>query len=343
MANATYGSPGQRIGTIKGQIFKHAMQVNTVEISGEVYRQPVKSGDTVIFRQVVPFGATAAAPNTFTTTAAAHLIQEGATPEAESLLVLDTSVQVQKYGALYSYTERQANLGEDDMPAWMTEQLGERLGLVRELIYFGTLQGCTNRFYAGGTTRGTTSQAVGLNIMDKITRSLRANHARYVRESMSSSANYGTVSIQAAFLNFTHTDVQRDIEAIPGYKPVSDYGQAKRVHEMELGAVGSHRFVLSADVPKIINAGASVTGTGLKSTGASLIDIYQLFTIAKDAWGHCAFRGLDAFNFNHISHDKIDKTDPTGERGYVSGTFYDVGVISNHGWMAVTESGVTDL
>ncbi len=343
MAAATYTSPGQRRGKILGQILKHAVHVSTVEISGEVWKQPVKMGDTVIFRQVVPFGATAAAPNVFSTTAAAHLIQEGNTPTPESLTTLDTTVQVQKYGALYSYTERQANLGEDDIPAWMEEQLGERLGLVRELVYVGALQGCTNRFYAGGTTRGTVDETLTPNLLDKITRSLRGNHALFVRKVMQSSQNEGSVSLQPAFLDFTHTDAQRDIEAIPGYKAVADYGKMDIIHDLEIGAVGSHRFILSADIPKFIDTGAAVAGTGLKSTGASNIDVYQMFTIAKDAWGHTAFRGLDAIDFSHIPVKQKDKSDPTGERGYVSGTFYDAGVVTNHGWMAVTEFGVTNL
>lgn len=343
MAELSYSSPGQRIGKIKGQILKHAIHVATVEISGEIYKQPVKSGDTVIFRQVVPFGATSASPNTFSTTAAAHLIQEGSTPVPDTLSVLDTTVTVQKYGALYAYTERQASLGEDDVPSWMTEQVGERLGLVRELIYIGAIQGSTNRFYSGGTTRATVSNTITLNLCDRITRNLRSNHALYVRDAMSSSGNYGTVAIQPAFLNFCHTDCQRDIEAIPGYKALSDYGQVKPVHQLEVGAVGSHRFILSADMPKIIDSGAAVAGTTLLSTTGTSADVYQILTIAKDAWGHCAFRGLDAFDYNHIPVSQKDKSDPTGERGYVSSTFYDAGLVTNQGWLAVSEVAVNTL
>jgi N4-gp56 family major capsid protein len=343
MAEATYASPAQRIGKIKGQILKHALQVSTVEMSGEIFKQPVKMGDTVVFRQVVPFGATAAAPNTFTTTAAAHLMQEGVTPPVDGISVLDTTVVVQKYGALYGYTERQSSLGEDDVPSWMEEQLGERLGLVRELVYLGALQGNTNRFYAGGTTRATVSQTLSLNLMDRITRSIRGNHGQFMREMIKATGVYGSMGIQPSFLNFAHTDAQSDIEALPGYTALKDYGAQKPVHALEVGAVGSHRFVLSADLPFVVDSGAAIGATGLKSTTGTLIDSYQLFTIAKDAWGHTAFRGLDAFNYNHIPVDKVDKSDPTGERGYCSATFYDAGVVTNHGWMSVTEFGVRAL
>lgn len=343
MATASYASPAQRIGRIKAQILKHAIHQSTVEISGEVYPQPVKQGDTAVFRQVVPFGATAAAPNTFSTTAAAHLIQEGSTPPSESMVILDTSVTVQKYGALYGYTEKTESLGEDDVPSWMEEQLGERLGLVRELVYVGALQGGTNRFYSGGTTRLTTDEPVTLNLVNRVTRSLAANHGKFIRAAVSSNGNYGTVSLQKTYLAFGNTDMQQDIEAIPGFKAVADYGQMKVAHEMEIGCVGSVRFILSPDLPKIIDSGAAIAGTTNLSTTGTSADVYQLFVMAKDAWGHTAFRGLSAFKYNHKKVGQIDSGDPTGERGFVSATFYDAGVVTNNGWLAVCECTVTSL
>lgn len=343
MTVATYLSPSQRIGRIKGQILKHAIHRATLEISGEVYQQPVKQGDTVVFRQVVPFGATASAPNTFTTTAAAHLIQEGVTPPVESVTVLDTSVQVQKYGALYGYTERQASLGEDDVPAWMEEQLGERMGLVRELIYIGAVQGCTNRFYSGGTTRLTTDEPVTSNLIDRVTRSLDDAHAKHMREYLSPSPNYGTSSVQATYLAFGSTKTKQDWERLPGFTLKKDYGQMKTVHEMEHGAVGEVRCILSPDMPVVADAGAAVSGTTNYSTSASAADIAQVFIIAKEAWGHTAFRGLSAFKYIHIPVSKPDKSDPTAERGYCSTTFYDAGLVTNHGWIALCEVTFTAL
>jgi N4-gp56 family major capsid protein len=343
MPIATYASPAQRIGEIKGAVLKHALHVSTVEISGEVHRMPVKMGDTVTFRQVVPYGATAAAPDTFSVTAAANMIQEGVTPPAESLTVLDTSVTVQKYGALYGYTERQESLGEDDIPAWMEEQLGERLGLVREKVYIGALQASTNRFYSGGTSRLTTDEPVTLNLINRITRSLDAAHAKHVRKVMAATAVYGSQSLQASFLAFGHTSLRQDIEAIPGYKAVADYGKMELAHPMEIGCVGNVRFILSPDMPYVADAGAAIAGTSNYSTTGTSADVYQLFVVAKDAWGHTAFRGLDAFKFNHIPCGKVDKSDPTGERGYVSGTFYDAAVITHSGWLAVAECTISAL
>lgn len=343
MSGATYASPAQRIGKIKGTILKHSLHTATVEISGEVFKQPVKSGDTVSFRQVVPYGATTANPDVFSVTANAHLIQEGVTPSADSLSVIDTEVVVNKYGCLYMYSEKTANLAEDDIPSWMEEQVGERLGLVREKVYIAALQQCTNRFYSGGTTRGTVDEPVTQNLIDRITRNLAGNHAKFVRGVMTATPVYGSQSIQATYLAFGHTSLQQDIEKIPGYKARADYGQQKVVHEMELGCVGSCRFILSPDMPYVADVGAAISGTTNYSTTGTSADVYQLFVIAKDAWGHTAFRGLDAFDYSHLPPSKKDKADPTGERGYVSATFYDAAFVGHNNWMAVAEVTISAL
>ena len=90
-------------------------------------------------------------------------------------------------------------------------------------------------------------------------------------------------------------------------------------------------------------SGAAVAGTSNLSTTGTNADVYQLFVIAKDAWGHVKFRGMDAFKYKHIPVDQVDKSDPTGERGYCSSTFYDAGLVTNHGWMSVCEITVNSL
>lgn len=343
MTVATLHNPEMRRGIILGNILKHAIHVSTIEGSGDVYKQPLKSGDRVIFRQVVPFGATTSAPNTFSTTAAAHLMQEGVNPGVESLQTLDVECTVQKYGAAYGYTEKQKSLGEDDLPAWMEEQLGERLGLVRELVYIAALDASTNRFYSGGTTRATVDEPVTRNLVDRITRSFDAAHAQYVKSVIKPSVNIGTSSVQDAYLAYGHTDMRQDIEAIAGYIPVKDYGTMQKAHDKEIGAVGAMRFILSPDFPKVIDAGAAIAGTSNISTTGTSADVYKLYVCAKNWWGHCAFRGLDAIDFTHLTPSMKDKSDFTGERGYVAGTFYDCALITNQGWGAVAECTVSTL
>jgi N4-gp56 family major capsid protein len=78
---------------------------------------------------------------------------------------------------VYAWTDKTAELYEDDIPAEAKLQLGQRMALVREMIRYGAAKGCTNASYSGGTTRATVAAVVTLNFLRKIAQTLLANHA----------------------------------------------------------------------------------------------------------------------------------------------------------------------
>ena len=80
----------------------------------------------------------------------------------------------------------------------MKLQTGERLALVRELVRFGVIKGCTNKFYGGtGTSRATVSGKVSLKLLRKITKSLDNQHADKVTEILAATPNYATKAVEA--------------------------------------------------------------------------------------------------------------------------------------------------
>jgi hypothetical protein len=79
----------------------------------------------------------------------AHQIQEGVTPSPDSITPIDITVVVQQYGCLYGFTDKTAELYEDDIPKAMIEQVGERVTLVNEMIIWGALRACTNQYFGG--------------------------------------------------------------------------------------------------------------------------------------------------------------------------------------------------
>ena len=93
----------------------------------------------------------------------------------------------------------------------------------------------------------------------------------------------------------------------------------------------------------MLDSGAAVGTTGLVSTGASNIDVYFMIVVAEDAWGDVALRGLDGFSLTHLPHNKKDKQDPLGQRGYVGGKFWCAPFMQNDGWAAILECGATVL
>jgi len=343
MAIQTYNTAEARVGKVKGDIIAHALPVEVLGITGQERKIGKNKSDTIIFRRWLPYGASTSAPNTWSVTAASHLISEGVTPAADTLTPQDITVQVQQYGVLYGWTDKTEDAYEDDMPAAAREMVGERVGLIREMVRYGGLKSCTNKFYAGGTSRATVDEAVSLNFLRKVSRSLKSNHAKTVRNIIDPSTNVGTSPVEAAYLVFGHTDLESDIRNLPGFTPVAEYGRRQVVHDMEIGSCESYRFILSPELASIPDSGAAVGTTGLDSTSASQVDVYPMIVCGQDAWCQTSLMGGAMEAPTWLPAGKKDKNDPLGQRGYVGVSFWYTADVLNNGWMAACEVGASDL
>jgi len=349
MAIQEYATSAARIGKLKGEILAHAIPVEVLGITGTQKKMPKNSSDTVVYRRWLPFGGTdnkfivPAGTDASETFATDHLLSEGVTPTADSLAPVDVTSTLQEYGVLYALTNKAMDLYEDDLPEEMKKQVGERLGLVREMVRYGALKGGTNKFYAGGTSRETVDEAITLNLLRKIARNLRANHAMNITSILAPSPNYETRAVEAGYLVFGHTDMEADIRGLTGFTPTAEYGQRRPVHEMEVGSVENFRFILSPELAPIQDAGAAVGTTGLYSTSASDVDVYPFIVCGEDAWGQVMLRGMESISPTFVRPDQMDKNDPLGQRGYIGAKTWFDAVVLNNGWMVSGEAGVSAL
>lgn len=346
MAIHTYSTVTGRVNEVVGEMIAHALHHEVLGITGDNKPMPKNKGDNISFRAVLPYGAASTNANTInrpSVTVSAHVTTEGVTPSADSISYRDVNVPLTQYMVLYGYSDKAAELYEDDIPGDMKEQTGERIGLLREMIRYGVLKAGTNTYYCGGTSRATVDEAVSWNFLSKISRNLMANHAKMVTKTLAQSAYMDVNNIEAAFLVFGHTACEHDIRALPDFTHVSKYAQRKIVHENELGSVGRFRFIVSAELAPYADSGAAVGSTGLDSTTGTSIDVYPMIIVGEKAWGDVALRGEKAIDPILISHKVKDKADPGGQRGYVGGKLWTACTILNNGWMAVAEVGVTAL
>jgi N4-gp56 family major capsid protein len=299
-----------------------------------------------VYRRWLPFGATSTSANTQNrpaVTVSAHITSEGVTPQADTMTPVDVSVTLQQYACLYAVTDKSVDMYEDDIPAEMKKQTGERVGLLREMIKYGVLKGGTNSYYSGGTTRGTVNATVTYNLLSKVARNLMSNHAKPITSILAPSANFNTAPVEAAFLVFCHTDCEHDIRQLPDFKHVSEYGQRKPVHPMELGSQGRFRFIVSPELASYADAGAAVAGLGLYSTSGTSADVYPMIVVGEDAWADVALRGKDSIDPTWLPPGQKDKNDPLGQRGYIGAKFYSAALGLNMGWFAVVEVAITNL
>src|SRR3990167_1117515 len=346
MDTQTYSSIAIRSGNQKGKILKHSVPVEVLGITGVQHKMERNMSDTIVFGRYIPHGGATTnytTQNRWTVTAAAHQTVEGVTPDADTLSRVDITVQMQQYSCLYVYTDKAKIFHEDDLPAAQIKHTGQRMGLVREMIRYGALKGTTHKYYCGGTTRATVDEAISLNVLRNVTRNISGNHGMHITTVLKASPLYDTHPIEAGFLVFCHTDMMHDIRELPNFTPCIEYASGRQVHPKELGSVDEFRFIVSPDLGSIIDSGAAVGVTGLKSTGNSNIDVYPMVVVADEAWGDVALRGENSFEPIHIQRNREDKSDPLKQRGYIGAIFWSAMFIQNDGWMAVVESGATEL
>ena len=349
MAQFEYASPASRIGKIKGELLAHAMSIEVLGKFGMKKDLPKNSGAQIVFRSYLPYGATASTANTQNrpaVTASSHILAEGSTPTADTLIPRDVTGTLVQYGALYSFTDKTADLYEDDVPSEMKKQLGERMGLLKEMITWGELKSGTNTYFGGtGTTVETVNGEVSLTLLRKMSRNLQANHAKRITSILDASPKFATAPVEAAYVVIGHTDLEASIRELPGFKHVSEYGNRKVMSEHELGSCENFRFILSPELAATANAATSVTAStfNLYTTGGTNPDVYKMVVLGEDAFGDLALRGAGSMDVSVIPVGQKDKNDPLGQRGYVGAKFYATTVLLNQGWFAIANVGARAL
>lgn len=347
-------TPG-RINRFKGAILAHAIPLEVLGKTGRQVKLPRNNSDTYVARRWLPYGATSTDANTINrffqngtgdrgnAVVQANQISEGVTPQPESITPQDITVVVQQYGCLYGFTDKTYDLYEDDIPAAMIEQIGERVTFVNEMIVWGALRACTNQYYGGtGTSRATVNGALTLGMVRKIARNLQANHGKPVNSVLSASGNYGTDAVAEGYTVYCHTDMEPDIRDLPGFVPAEKYASGKPMPN-EIGKCERFRFITSPDLPSIQDAGAAVGSTGLQSTTGTNIDVYQFIVTAKDAWSQIAVRGKESLDPTYLPPGQKSKSDPLGQRGYAGTIWWKAVMLENQGWMAVGNVGIRTL
>ncbi|MCK5606904.1 N4-gp56 family major capsid protein [Candidatus Pacearchaeota archaeon] len=338
-----YSTQTARINKLAGEIIGHAEPTEVLTGACRNIKMPKNKSETLIVRSWVPYGGTVAAPNTLTLSAAAHIVQEGVTPAADTIVARDVTFILDQYMALYSFTDKQYDLYEDDVEEAMKEQCGERMGLVREMAIKGGMDACTNKFYSGGTTRAAVDGKITEKLCQRIIRSLRGAYSKVLRPEISPSVNIGTSSVEASYVAYCHTDCEQDIRGLPGFIESANYGSKQLISEHELGTWQKLRFVVSADLEAFADAGALISGLGLYSTTGTSADVYPMYVLGKEAFAQVYLRGRSALDPIWLPPDMKSKSDPGGQRGYIGAKFWHTQGVLNNGWMAVAEVAVSDL
>lgn len=322
----------------------HAEPIQVLGMFGAQKEQPLRKTDTVVFRRLKPFNATAAEVPSITATN--FVTAEGVTPTANTISYTDVSVTLQQYAVLFKFSSKAQLMYEDDIPDDMATLTGETLAEVAELVCYGQIKAGTSLVYANGTTLIGVASAVSLARLRLCARTLETNRAKRVTQSIKPGPDFGTSSVEATYLVFHHTDCNSDVRDLPGFTKREDYGSAvKPVHPREIGACEEFRFIPSPLFAPTLAAGAAVGVTGMKAANATNIDVYPMIIMAQDAWGHVSLKGngYSGISPTIIPCNVKNHANPSGMFGFVGADFWYNCVRLNENWMVNLKVAVTDL
>lgn len=333
MAQSKYGDISQRTGTYAMvKMLSHAEPILVLSKFAQNKPLPKNKADNAKFRRPVPF-AKATTPLT-----------EGVTPTAQQMSYEDVPVTIKQYGAVAEITDVVQDLCEDPVLNDASMLSGEQAAETIEDIVWGVIKAGTNVFYnnKAHTLRTDVNGAITLDRQRAITRSLRDQRGKAITTMLDSSPNYATKAIEGGFIGFAHTDQEADIRNLPGFIPVADYGSRKPLCAEEVGSVENVRYILSPLLSPFDDAGATASGTGMKTSGTK-VDVYPVVYVAKEAYGVVPLKGANAITPSVINPGTPSKSDPLGQKGFVGWKTYFAAVRLNEAWMARLEVGATDL
>jgi N4-gp56 family major capsid protein len=329
----TSTSPGisQRTTTYaEAKMLKHAEAVVVLEKFAKPYAMPKNKGVKAEFRRPKPFAALSAP------------LTEGVTPTGTTFEYENVEVVLQQYGQWVPHTDVIQDTHEDPVLNDMTMMVGENVGRTQEALDWSILRGGSNVFFANGTQRDHVNTPITLGRQRAVIRALQAQKSKKITNIVTSSFNFGTQSVWVAYVAAAHTDCESDIQNLPGFKPVADYGSRNVVSPYEIGSVENVRYVLSPDLEPFRGQGSG-TANGMVAT-STVVDVYPIVYMGQDAWARVMLRGQGSIQPRVVSAgSQANIADPLAQKGFVSAKFWHAAVITNHAWLARLEVGVTAL
>lgn len=332
MSGSTYGDISQRTAAWAAtEMLEHARPIVVLSDYGQSKPMPKNKAEQVKFRRPVPY------------VVSTTQLTEGVTPTSHKTTYVDVPATMGQYGDLAEITDRVADLAEDPVLRDMSVLSGEQAAETIEMVTWGVIKGGTNVIYGApaDTVRTDVDDPMVLNTQRAATKFLKAQRGKKITSKMSSSVQYGTEAVDAAFLAFGHTDMESDIRDMTGFTPTEKYGSMKPL-PYECGKVEDVRYILSPLLEPIVDSGAAVGTSGMVTSG-TLVDVYPIVMIAKEAYGLVPLRGAGAIHPTVLNPGTVSKSDPLGQRGYVGWKTWFVAVVLNQAWMVRIEVGATDL
>lgn len=307
-----------------------------LEVACDVKNVPAKEGSAANFRRWNN-------PAVNTTAEA-----EGVTPNARALTSTDYSATLSRYSEVFDVSRYDYDLSPYDAVVGSKDVLADLIPRTREAIRYAAAKAGSNVLYNSSaiSTRVTVNGPLTLGRVQKAVAALLSAKAMVFTQMQASSTGEGSVAVEPAFFAFCHTDLQPDIRNMPGFVPAAQMSKipAEARNPYLFGCVQNVLFFTTAELTAFADAGASVTGTGMKSTSGTSIDVYPVIICGQHALGSLRLRGSGVNGRGAMQINVLDeptKDDPTNTRIRVAAAWYDAAVVLAQEWLYRIEVGAT--
>ncbi len=245
---------------------------------GQKHPIPKNGGKTIEFRKFLPLGK------------ALTPIEEGKTPDGQSLTVTKLEATVAQYGNYVTLSDLIQLTAIDNTLVETTKLLGAQAGMTLDTITREVLNGGTNVIYAGGKEARTALTADCKLTVDDIYKAARFLKAQ------------NAPKIEGGYVAIIHPDVAYDLMRDEEWIDVHKYSATSEIFEGEIGKIGGVRFVETTEAKIFADAGASNR------------DVYSTLVLGANAYG---VTELEGGGLQHIVKQlgSGGTSDPLNQRG----------------------------
>jgi len=207
---------------------------------GQKHPIPKNGGKTIEFRKYSPL------PKLTTP------LQEGVTPDGQSLNMSTVEATVAQYGGYITLSDMLMLTAIDNNLVQATKLLGAQAGATLDTITREVLNGGTNVIFSGGKEAREDLDANSLLTVDDIKKAVRLLKSQNAEK------------INGDWVGIINPDVAYDLTNDPAWKDVKTYSDPGGIYEGEIGKLYGVRFVETTEAK--IWAGAGNGGRAVYST-----------------------------------------------------------------------------
>lgn len=199
---------------------------------GQKHPIPKNGGKTIEFRKYSPL------PKLTTP------LQEGVTPDGQSLNMSTVEATVAQYGGYITLSDMLLLTAIDNNLVQATKLLGAQAGATLDTITREVLNGGTNVIYSGGKSARSDLDASSLLTVDDVKKAVRLLK------------NQNAEKIEGSWVGIIHPDISYDLTNDPNWKDVKTYSDPSDIYEGEIGKLYDVRFVETTEAKIWAKAGA---------------------------------------------------------------------------------------